>query len=178
MSHPPGLIRPPVKPSPEERERRFPPERTLWWGATKACPVCGKRGLFRRWFTMADRCSRCDMPFEREEGGYIGAIGTNSVLTEGALMASLALSMLVMAPEFPWFPLVAINLTVGLVAALFFYPISKTLWLSLSILANPPTIKEVRPEYLPGGLPPLVDQTTPEPPSSSSSDGPQPSSSP
>ena len=151
MSGPPGLVRPP-KPRPADAPEGFPTIRTMFRGLTKACPVCGKRRLFRRWFTMVERCPRCDLPFEREQGGFIGAIGANSVLAEIELLISLALSLILMAPQFPWVPLVTINVAVGLFSALFFYPIGKTSWLAISVLMNPPDIKEVRPQYLPGGI--------------------------
>ncbi len=50
-----------------------------------ACPACGQRGLFRRWFSMAEDCPRCGLHFERIEGHWIGAIGINTIVSFAVL---------------------------------------------------------------------------------------------
>ena len=50
-----------------------PNTRMMLRGCSRRCPVCGQGHLFRRWFTMCERCPRCDLRFERIEVVRIGA---------------------------------------------------------------------------------------------------------
>src|SRR5437660_11036329 len=51
-------------------------------GLLLRCPNCGKGKLFRRGFTMYEKCPVCGWRFEREEGYWTGAIAVNLVVTE------------------------------------------------------------------------------------------------
>jgi uncharacterized protein (DUF983 family) len=44
------------------------------------CPVCGSGHLFRRWFSMVERCPRCALRFERIEGHWTGDLGINTIV--------------------------------------------------------------------------------------------------
>jgi uncharacterized protein (DUF983 family) len=46
-------------------------------GLLLRCPNCGKGKLFRRGFTMYEKCPVCGWRFEREEGYWTGAIALN-----------------------------------------------------------------------------------------------------
>src|SRR6266702_8415818 len=46
-------------------------------GLLLRCPNCGRGRLFRRGFTMYEKCSVCGLRFEREEGYWTGAIALN-----------------------------------------------------------------------------------------------------
>src|SRR5262245_45684795 len=52
-------------------------------GATRRCPRCGSGNLFKSWFRIRDRCPRCGLRLEREEGGFLGAMTINYVVTAG-----------------------------------------------------------------------------------------------
>ena len=71
--------------------------RMLWRGLTLACPVCGGRGLFRRWglFAMRERCPGCDLKFERMEGHWLGAVAVNTVVSATAVILAVVAAMLV-----------------------------------------------------------------------------------
>ncbi len=45
------------------------------------CPRCGQGKLFRGWFTMYERCSHCDLLFQREPGYFLGSIYFNYGIT-------------------------------------------------------------------------------------------------
>lgn len=45
------------------------------------CPRCGQGNLFRRWFSMPERCSACGMKFERGPGYYLGSTYFNYGVT-------------------------------------------------------------------------------------------------
>ena len=55
--------------------------RLLVWGLCLRCPRCGARSLFRTWFSMYERCSVCQLRFEREQGYFLGAMYINYGVT-------------------------------------------------------------------------------------------------
>ena len=122
---------------------RKPSVRTLLGrGVTKACPACGQRGLFRRWFKMAECCPRCGLKFERIEGHWIGAIGMNTIISFALLAVSLVGLLIATAPESPIWVLV-VSVGVALVFPAFFDPFSRTLWTGIDIAMRPLEAHEV-----------------------------------
>ena len=66
--------------------------RLLVRGLCLRCPRCGARSLFRTWFSMYERCSVCQLRFEREQGYFLGAMYINyGVTVVLALIGSFAL---------------------------------------------------------------------------------------
>lgn len=119
----------------------------LWRGFTKRCPVCGERKIFHRWFTMVERCPRCDLRFERIDGHLTGALGINTVVSIVVVITVGIIGGILTFPELPLVPLVT---TITLVAALFpifFYPFSKTVWTAIDLRMRPPEPEEVRPGH-------------------------------
>lgn len=103
-------------------------------GLTKRCPWCGKGKLFRRWFTLPERCPRCGLRFEREEGAFLGSLAINFGVTSLAFIAVLVTWIALTLPD-P--PVVAITLASGaiaLVLPLVIYPFAKTTWAAIDIL--------------------------------------------
>jgi uncharacterized protein (DUF983 family) len=45
------------------------------------CPRCGQGNLFRRWYSMHERCEKCGMKFDRGPGYYLGSMYINYGLT-------------------------------------------------------------------------------------------------
>lgn len=120
--------------------------RLLLRGLTRRCPVCGKTGIFRRWFWMVRRCPRCDFRFEREQGDFIGAIGVNTIVTFGLLLVVVLTSVLLTYPDGMWIALVA-ALAVAILFPLVFYPFSKTLWLAVNLAMRPLEPGEALPPW-------------------------------
>ena len=119
--------------------------RILARGATMACGVCGQRGLFRRWVHMADRCPRCGLVFEREEGAFVGAVGINTILSFGVLLMAMVTFFIVTAPDIPTGPWVFLAALAYAPVPVILYPFSKTLWLAIDLLLRPVAADEVRP---------------------------------
>lgn len=109
----------------------------LWRGFTMRCPACGSRGLFRRWFTMADDCPRCGLHFERIEGHWIGALGINTVVSFGAILITMMVGLIATIPDIPVVPLVLVNVAVAVIVPVAFYPVSRTLWTAIDIAMRP-----------------------------------------
>src|SRR5260370_40179774 len=102
------------------------------------CPHCGKGKLFRRFFTMYDRCPVCGWRYEREEGYWTGAIAVNLVVTELliALVAVPGAISLAIAHQ-PIVLLVIIGLPMPFVLPLLFFRHAKSLWMGIDFMVHP-----------------------------------------
>lgn len=110
--------------------------RALSRGLARRCPRCGAGRLFRGWFHLRERCPRCGFRFEREEGGFLGALTLNYAVTAGAWLAVLVAALVATAPDVPVVPLMAVSAIVVVVVPLAFYPFSKTIWAAIEYLAS------------------------------------------
>ena len=111
--------------------------RMLARGLLRRCPRCGARGVFARWFRLCDRCPGCGYRFEREEGFFLGAFVINFGVTQGALIAFIAVSLALTLPDPPTVALLAGGVAVGLLVPLAFYPSSRTLWAAIDLGMRP-----------------------------------------
>ncbi len=127
-----------AKPAPHRQYREIGPGTwtMLWRGLTKACPVCGQRGLFH-WERMVEDCPHCGFHFERIEGHWIGAVGVNTIVTFGLLMITIFVSIIATFPDFPVTKLVILCLGVSIFVPLLFHPSSRTLWSAIDLGMRP-----------------------------------------
>ena len=119
--------------------------RLLGRALLRRCPRCGARGLFTRWFTMAERCPRCGMRFEREEGFFLGAYVVNFAVTEGLLLLLLMAYVLVQANStdgVPVLPVVLATVVAAVLMPLAFYPLARTIWVAVELVMRPLEIDE------------------------------------
>lgn len=105
------------------------------------CPLCGGRGLFVRWFTLAERCPTCGHHFERkaEDGFFLGAYTLNLTLVLSLLCLDLfayglATGDVIAVP--PW-TLVVGAAVIAVVVPLVGYPASKTTWSAIDLAMHP-----------------------------------------
>jgi uncharacterized protein (DUF983 family) len=111
-------------------------------GLRKRCPRCGDRRIFRSWFQLRDRCLRCDLRFEKEEGGFLGAMTLNYAFAMVVWLVALGLAVAVTVPDIPVVPLLAGSVAILIVVPLWFYPRSKGLWAAVEFL-----VARSDPEY-------------------------------
>ncbi|MCC7169553.1 MAG: DUF983 domain-containing protein [Planctomycetes bacterium] len=111
-------------------------------GLLRRCPNCGELHIFRRWLTMVDRCPRCGLHFEREEGHWTGAIAINLVATELVFVALLLIVIIRTWPDIPSTQLLIAGALLNLTFPLIFYPFAKTLWVAIDLIAHPLEPKE------------------------------------
>jgi uncharacterized protein (DUF983 family) len=141
--------------SPERRRRPLPevpsaiqlgmkPGKILRRGLFGACPVCGGRHLFTRWFTMKERCPTCDFRFERVDGHWIGAIGVNTVCV--IVLGVTTFSYFPDSP--PITPLLVAEVTIALAGPIVFFQASRTLWSAMDLLMRPLKPGEVDPRVV------------------------------
>jgi uncharacterized protein (DUF983 family) len=118
--------------------------RVLLRGLRKRCPRCGERRIFDSWFRLKRTCPRCDLLFEKEEGGFLGAITLNYGVATGAWVIMLGVWLAFTVPDVRIAPLMAASLFVLVVVPLWFYPRSKGLWAAIEYL-----VLRSQPDYRP-----------------------------
>jgi len=109
--------------------------------------VCGQGRLFHHWFTMAERCPRCNLKFERIEGHSAGALGINTVMSLIAILCAGVAGLVLTFPELPLLPLTVMIISVAVLFPIFFYPFSKTVWTAIDLRMRPPEADEILPGY-------------------------------
>lgn len=112
-------------------------------GLLLRCPNCGKGKLFRRFFTMYDRCQVCGWRYEREEGYWTGAIAINLVVTELLIaLVAVPLAIVLAMNNEPITLLVAIGLPLPFVLPFLFFRHAKSLWMSIDFMVHPIDVEE------------------------------------
>jgi uncharacterized protein (DUF983 family) len=106
---------------------------------TRRCPYCGGGGIFQGWFGLRERCPTCGVRFEREDGYFLGAYAINLIVAE-ILGLGCAL-LIIFGTRFRdaaliWQEALAVTLALGL--PILFFPFSRTLWMALDLLVDPP----------------------------------------
>lgn len=111
--------------------------RLLRRALVRRCPNCGGRGIFTGWFALRDACPRCGHVYDREPGYWVMAIIINTAVTEAIFGILFVGGLIVTAPEFPWAPLLLIGVATNVLVPLFFYPMSKTVWVAIDLYMHP-----------------------------------------
>jgi hypothetical protein len=83
---------------------------------------------------MRRTCHRCEWRFEKEEGGYLGAMVLNYAVAVGLWVVVLVVGLALTVPNVPVLPLTVASVVALVVAPLAFYPRSKTLWAAVEYL--------------------------------------------
>ena len=112
-------------------------------GLLLRCPNCGRGKLFRRFFTMYDRCPVCGWRYEREEGYWTGAIAVNLVVTELLIaLVAVPLAIVLAMNNQPITLLIAIGLPLPFVLPFLFFRHAKSLWMSIDFMVHPIDVEE------------------------------------
>ena len=102
---------------------------SLWQGWRLGCPRCGERTLFRRWFTMYERCAACHLKFEREQGYFLGAMYINYAMTVGIVLVGYF--VLEWVTDIPLAYHLVLWGSVSILCPLLLFRRSRGLWLAL-----------------------------------------------
>ncbi len=111
-------------------------------GLRKRCPRCGERRVFRSWLQLIERCPNCELRFEREQGGFLGAMTINFLVAVLVWLAMFVVVLVFTVPDVPVTPLLIGSVVVLVPMPLWFYPRSKTLWAAIEFL-----VARSDPEY-------------------------------
>ena len=114
-------------------------------GLLLRCPYCGKGKLFRRGFTMYEKCLVCGWRFEREEGYWTGAIAVNLSVTVLLIVIILVPVAIVLATsQIPVLELMVVSLPLPILLPLLFFRHAKSLWMSIDFMVHPVDPEERR----------------------------------
>lgn len=100
----------------------------------RRCPRCGQGRLFVHWFRIRERCPRCALPLEREEGAFLGSISLNYGVTGLTFIIAIAVWVITTAPDLDPVLALAIGLPIMVLVPVLFYPFSKTIWTAVDLL--------------------------------------------
>ena len=109
--------------------------RLLGRGLRLRCPRCGARTLFRRGFSMHERCRVCDYRFEREQGYFVGAMYINYGVTALVIVAGYF--------ALEWWTAITLGGqlalwgVVGILLPVIFFRHARGLWLGFDYIFNP-----------------------------------------
>ncbi len=110
----------------------------LWRGVTLRCPRCGSPGVFRGPFRLKERCPRCELLFEREEGFWLGAYVINFGVGEGLVGIYLMVFLFVKinSDSLPLAPWIGAGIALAIVLPILFFPFSRTVWAAFDLAMN------------------------------------------
>jgi len=109
--------------------------RALVRGMRLHCPRCDEPGMFASWFRMKERCGRCHLRFEREEGGFLGAMTLNYLFAITVWIIALVVVLAFTVPDVPVAPLILVSIAIMVGMPLLTYPASKGAWAAVEFLA-------------------------------------------
>jgi uncharacterized protein (DUF983 family) len=109
------------------------------------CPYCGKGKLFRKGFTMYEKCPICGWRFERESGYWTGAIALNLVVTELLIaIVIVPLATWLAITQQPITLLLIIGLPMPFILPFLFFRHAKSFWMSIDFRIHPVDPEERR----------------------------------
>ena len=121
-----------VQPDPEVEGLPHPAVMLLR-GLLKHCPRCGSGRLFESWLKMRERCPRCGLKFEREEGAFLGAFVINFAFILVVVAAYLFITVATIRHPNPvTLSIIAVAITFGV--PVLFYPFSRTIWTAIDLV--------------------------------------------
>ena len=105
----------------------------------RRCPYCGSPGIYDGYFALRERCPRCGVRFEREEGYFLGAYALNLIVAE-FLGLGLAIFLIFKTDlrKLPlvWQEVIAVALVIAFPVVL--YPFSRTVGIAMDLSFHPP----------------------------------------
>jgi uncharacterized protein (DUF983 family) len=105
-------------------------------GARKRCPRCGERRIWSGWFELRSVCPGCSLRFEKEEGGFLGAMVLNYMVAFGVWLVVIGVTLVLTVPHVPVPQLMAMSVVALVGTPLWFYPRSKTIWAAIEFLVH------------------------------------------
>lgn len=116
------------------KPKQASPAGTVLRGLTRRCARCGSGKLFTRYFTMVERCPRCNLKFEREEGFFLGAYTMNLAFMMISAVIIIFVGFAVREPSGSVMPMLIVGGICTVLLPPLLYPFSKTLWVAVDQL--------------------------------------------
>lgn len=111
--------------------------RLFWRGISRACAVCGRRRLTRRFIALTEQCPRCGFRFERHPGHFLGAVIMSTIVTFGLILISVLVGIWVLWPDVDALRLSIVPLAIAVVVPAVLHPTCKTLWVAIDLMMRP-----------------------------------------
>lgn len=105
-------------------------------GVRRRCPRCGDRRIWNGWFELKPLCTSCALRFEKEEGGFLGAMVLNYAVAFGVWLLAIGITLALTVPEVPVPRLLVMSILALVATPLWFYPRSKTIWAAVEFLVH------------------------------------------
>jgi Na+(H+)/acetate symporter ActP len=86
---------------------------------------------------MREHCRSCGLRFEREPGYWVGAVIINTTVIFATFLIVFGGMILLTWPDVPWTVVLVTTVVANVVIPVFFYPMSKTVWLALELSWHP-----------------------------------------
>lgn len=86
------------------------------------------------WFHAKSRCPTCDLRFEQQEGGWLGAMTINYAVACVCWLIAMGVAMALTVPFVPVMPLIGMSVVILGGMPIWFYPRSKMLWAAVEFL--------------------------------------------
>lgn len=116
----------------------------LWRGVRKRCPRCSSGDQSISWFALRRECRVCSWRFQKEDGGFLGAMTINYLVAVILWLLVLVVGLILTVPDVPVAPLLVASVVVLVLVPLWFYARSKMLWAAVEylVLRSDPDYRE------------------------------------
>ena len=103
---------------------------------TRRCPYCGGGHIYKNLMALKETCPTCGIPFEREEGYFVGTYAVNLV---AALILGLVTVLAVLAlTDLSVFQIQILGVAIAIALPILGYPLAAALWMALDLVFDPP----------------------------------------
>ena len=111
--------------------------------------------MFFQWVRSYSHCIECDFRYDRGEYDYyIGAYTLNLIIAELIVVAVMVAVILSRWPDVPWETMPWVLAVFAVLGPLVTYPFSKSLWLAIDLIFQPPRASDFVTPPTPGGAHP------------------------
>ena len=95
--------------------------------------------MFVRWLKLRERCPKCGLRFEREEGFFTGVYLVNYSFVAIAIVIELFVFLVYVNAneDAPLLPAMAVGAATALLLPLLTYPFAKTVWIAIDLATRP-----------------------------------------
>lgn len=110
--------------------------------ATRRCPQCGAKGIFKNYLELRERCPRCAYKFDREEGYFLGGYALNVFFV--GLIPLILLVFFLIYTDYSWVTLELIFIPLAIILPLLMFPYTRTFWMVIDLFVDPTEHTEKR----------------------------------
>lgn len=103
---------------------------------TRRCPYCGGGHIYKNLMALKETCPTCGIPFEREEGYFVGTYAVN--LVAALILGMITVVSILALTDLSVLQIQIIGVAVAIALPVLGYPLSAALWMALDLVLDPP----------------------------------------